>query len=146
MFTQLEQCSLVKTDKAHGNVGPTGLVCRKHVPMIHYRTKLLHNGWKPATWVTMLLRIIMYVQPLILGKKFLFIKSLLEVERHCMLHHLTVTDDFSFCQIMLHIIKMQKTASCWVPPQLSTVKRWHRYSPANINFESVCCSTALDKE
>jgi len=55
MFTQLEQCSLIKTDKARGNVGPTGMVCRKYVPMIHYCTKLLHNGWKPATWIKMIL-------------------------------------------------------------------------------------------
>jgi len=58
MFTQLEQCSLIKTNKARGNVGPTGMVCRKHVPMMHYCTKLLYNGWKPATSVKMLLRII----------------------------------------------------------------------------------------
>jgi hypothetical protein len=54
MFTQLEQCSLIKTDKARCNVGPTGMVLSKHVPMIHYCTKLLHN----STWVKMLLKII----------------------------------------------------------------------------------------
>lgn len=58
MFTQLEQCSLIKTDKAHGNVEPTGMVCRRHVPMTYYHTKLLHNGWKSATWVKMPMRII----------------------------------------------------------------------------------------
>ena len=70
MFIQLEQCSLIKTDKACGTVGSTGMVCRKHVPMMHYCTKLLHNGWKPATSVKMLLRIIVQVKPIILDKKF----------------------------------------------------------------------------
>lgn len=58
MFNQLEQCSLIKTDKARGNVWSPGKVCRKHMPMMHYCIKLLHNGWKPATSVKMQLRII----------------------------------------------------------------------------------------
>ena len=66
-----------------------------------------------------------------------------------MMHHLNVTGgicDFSFCQIMKHIVKMKKITSSWVPPQLSTVQRWQSYSLANINLESVCCTTAHDKE
>jgi hypothetical protein len=33
------------------------MVCKKHVPMLQYDTKLLHGGWKPITRVRMLSRI-----------------------------------------------------------------------------------------
>jgi hypothetical protein len=34
------------------------MVCKQHMAMLHYNTKLLHGGWKPITRVRMLCRII----------------------------------------------------------------------------------------